>query len=111
MLCEVESDGGGWTVILRRKDGSFDFSAPLWDDFAHTTQGSLEGEFFLALDYLHLLTKYNQMELLVRMRDGLDTAWAYYDDFGVGPEGDNYRLSISGYDSTSTAGDGLGPHD
>ena len=39
VLCDMDSDGGGWVVILQRKDGSVDFETPLWDDYAHSTIG------------------------------------------------------------------------
>ena len=107
MLCDGNQDGGGWIVILRRKDGSFDFTLPSYNDYASSTQGSFEGEFFLALDFIHLLTSSTQMELMIRLRDGLDTAWAYYDSFSVGSGSDKYRLSVSGFDPSSPAGDSL----
>ena len=33
--------------------------------------------------------------------------WAEYDHISVGPESDKYRLSVSGYNTSSTAGDSL----
>ena len=37
----------------------------------------------------------------------METFWAEYSSFSVGPETDKYRLSISGYNVKSTAGDSL----
>lgn len=46
----------------------------------------------------------------MRMRDGVDNAWAYYENFQVGPESDKFRLTVSGYDNNSSAGDSLSQH-
>ena len=110
VLCDSATDGGGWVVILERKDGSVDFGAPSWNDYAHSQQGQLSGEFFLALDHLHLLTKDAQMELLVTMRKDSDSRWAYYDTFAVGAHSTKYRLTVSGYDTGSSAGNSFTYH-
>ncbi len=109
-MCDVSSDGGGWLTVLVRKDGSVDFAAPSFSDYAYNGVGNFVGEFFTPLEHLYLLTANHSMELIVEMRDGSDTAWAYYSSFSVGDNSTNYALSVSGYDPASSAGDALSYH-
>ena len=109
--CDVDTGGGGWTTALSRKDGSVDFESPGWDTFAHSGVGNPSGEFFLSLDDLHALTSEGEMELLVQMSNGSDSAFAYYGSFSVDDEANKYRLSVGLFDSASTAGDSLSYHD
>ncbi len=64
-----------------------------------------------SLALLHLMTNAYQMELLVEMEHGKDSAWAHYSSFTVDDEANKFRLSVSDYDPASTAGDGLTAHD
>ena len=50
----------------------------------------------------------NQYRLRVGFSDFVGRMYkSCYDSFAVGPESDDYRLSLSGYDSSSTGGDSL----
>uniref|UniRef100_A0A665U4X5 Uncharacterized protein n=2 Tax=Echeneis naucrates TaxID=173247 RepID=A0A665U4X5_ECHNA len=104
VYCDMETDGGGWTVFQRRKDGSVDFFRG-WKDYVGGF-GDLSGEFWLGLDGLHNLTAMTRMSLRVDLRDGPDSVYAKYSTFEVARR--NYRLTVGGY--SGTAGDSLSYH-
>ena len=103
---DMETDGGGWTVLLTRRDGSVNFQRN-WADYK-TGFGNLEGEHWLGLDNMYPLTNLSSgpPQLRVDLADWEgNTAFAKYDQFSVGDEDSDYTLSVSGYQSSSTAGD------
>ena len=101
--CDMETDGGGWTVFQRRMDGSVDFYR-YWTDYVQGF-GSLSGEFWLGLDKIHRLTS-TASELRVDLRDFEgNSAYAQYTSFSVGDSASKYILTVSGY--SGTAGDSL----
>ena len=111
VYCDMETDGGGWTVLLKRQDGSVDFYRN-WTDYK-SGFGNLEGEHWLGFDNIYLLTHQSSAppQLRVDLADWEgNTAFAKYDQFSVGAEDSDYTLSVSGYQSASTAGDSLIVH-
>ncbi|XP_018432476.1 PREDICTED: tenascin [Nanorana parkeri] len=107
VYCDMNVDGGGWIVFLRRIDGSEDFYRN-WRAYA-SGFGDPSKEFFMGLENLHKITSQGQYELRVDLRDNDETAYAVYDKFSVGDSRKRYRLSVSGY--TGTAGDSMTYHD
>lgn len=102
--CDMETDGGGWTVFQRRKDGSVDFFRG-WKDYIKGF-GSPSGEFWLGLESLYNLTSMTPMSLRVDMRDKDEVAFAKYSKFELVKR--NYKLIVGGY--SGTAGDSLSYH-
>ncbi|XP_071795911.1 fibrinogen-like protein A [Asterias amurensis] len=107
VYCDMETDGGGWTVFQRRQDGSVDFSL----DYASYSRGfgNVDGEFWLGNDNLHLLTAQGEYQLRVDLQ-GFDqvTGYAKYDSFTVADASENYMLRVEGY--TGNASNGLKSH-
>ncbi|XP_021018817.1 fibroleukin [Mus caroli] len=104
VYCDMETMGGGWTVLQARLDGSTNFTRE-WKDYK-AGFGNLEREFWLGNDKIHLLTKSKEMILRIDLEDfnGL-TLYALYDQFYVANEFLKYRLHIGNYNGT--AGDAL----
>ena len=104
VLCDMTTEGGGWTTFQRRMDGSVDFFVD-WALYKNGF-GNLKGEFWLGNDNIHRLTASANMLLRFDMEDyERERRYAEYTTFSVADENDNYRLTIGGY--RGTAGDTL----
>uniref|UniRef100_A0A3P9IG19 Tenascin XB n=1 Tax=Oryzias latipes TaxID=8090 RepID=A0A3P9IG19_ORYLA len=104
VYCDMETDGGGWMVFQRRKDGSEDFFRG-WKDYVKGF-GNLNGEFWFGLEKIHNLSTMAKMILRVDLRDGGESVFAKYSTFEVAKK--YYRLKVGGY--SGTAGDSLSYH-
>ena len=101
-FCDMETNGGGWTVIQRRTDGSVDFFKN-WVDYK-LGFGSIKSEFWLGNDNIHRLTKRKNMMIRFELEDvDGNKAFAEYKMFYIDGEADNYKAHVSGY--SGTAGD------
>ncbi|KAL7740824.1 hypothetical protein ACLKA6_013675 [Drosophila palustris] len=108
VACDAFTQGGGWTIILSRLDGSVDFYRN-WTEYQKGF-GDLNGEFFLGLDKIHALTADRDQELLVILEnfEG-DERYETYDAFAIGNEDQLYELHTLG-EASGTAGDSLSYH-
>lgn len=114
VFCDMDLQGGGWTVIMRRVNEEENFNRT-WDMYA-SGFGSLAGNFFLGLERIRLLTEAGDIELHVGLghhiefpsKDAYKTA--HYSSFQVGSSVSHYKLAVSGFDNSSTAGDSLTDH-
>ncbi|XP_034471778.1 microfibril-associated glycoprotein 4-like [Drosophila innubila] len=108
VACDAKTEGGGWTVILSRIDGSVDFYRN-WTEYQKGF-GDLNGEFFLGLDKIHALTAVYSQELLIVLED-FEGAVRYetYEKFAIGSEDQQYVLHTLGK-ANGTAGDSLSYH-
>ncbi|XP_076862387.1 tenascin-like isoform X5 [Brachyhypopomus gauderio] len=107
VYCDMDTDGGGWTVFQRRKDGKINFFRA-WKEY-RTGFGELDGEFWLGNDLLHNLTSMTPMTLRVDLRAGAEAVYAQYSTFSVGTAKKHFMLQVMGY--SGTAGDSMKYHD
>ena len=99
--CDADSDGGGWLVVQRRKDGSVDFTKT-WVEYKEGF-GDLNGEFWYGLRPLHCLTSQGQWQLRIDFTFSNGTkSFLLYDNFAVGSASSQYKLSISGFKGVTT---------
>ncbi|KAK3587900.1 hypothetical protein CHS0354_014412 [Potamilus streckersoni] len=102
--CDMDTDGGGWTVFQRRVDGTVNFARG-WTEY-QVGFGNLKGEFWLGNQQLHLLTTQGWYELRVDMRQtNGHRFYAAYNVFSVESPKDRYRLFADGY--SGSGGDSL----
>jgi len=107
VFCDLDTDGGGWTVIQRRQDGTQRFNRP-WDAYKKGF-GQLAREFWLGNEYVHVMTSSRLYELRVDMLEWSgEHAYALYDRFALENEEEMYMLRLGTY--TGTAGDALSHH-
>ena len=105
VYCDMETDGGGWTVFQRRMNGTVDFYRN-WVDYERGF-GDLSDEFWLGLGKIHRLTA--SAELRVDLADfNGNVRFAKYNRFSIGDDHSRFRLTVSGY--SGTAGDSLSYH-
>ncbi|XP_044161182.1 ficolin-1-A-like [Bufo gargarizans] len=108
VLCDMESDGGGWIVFQRRVDGSVDFYRD-WNDYKKGF-GHQSGEFWLGNDNLHRLTSPGKVQLRVDLTDFTNVhTYASYRDFSISNEAHNYTLGPVHF-LEGSAGDSLTYH-
>ena len=88
---------GGWTVFMRRYDGSQDFYL-YWNQYKEGF-GDVGREHWLGNDKLYYIT--NQKQYRMRMDTTIwstgEKKYSVYDKFRVDNEGNKYRLHVSGY--------------
>ncbi|XP_041428229.1 ficolin-1-B isoform X1 [Xenopus laevis] len=117
VLCDMETDGGGWIVFQRRADGSVDFFRD-WKSYKRGF-GRQASEFWLGNDNLHLLTatdsSFNSshsgnFQLRIDLTDFSNKRYnATYSNFHIDGESLNYTLHFTSF-TGGNAGDSLSPH-
>lgn len=65
--CDMDTAGGGWTVIQRRSDGSVNFTRP-WNAYSGGF-GNINTEFWLGNENVHQLTNTMHYSLRVDLWD------------------------------------------
>ena len=109
--CDLETDGGGWTVIQRRTDKKPRQEFNLTWSAYRDGFGELDAEFWWGLEKLWRLTgpRDRQYELRVDLADfDGGRRHAIYRKFRVESEAADYRLFVANY--TGDAGDSLSSH-
>ncbi|GFU91290.1 techylectin-5A [Trichonephila clavipes] len=110
VYCDMETDGGGWTVIQRR--GNFgnaqNYFDKTWIDYK-TGFGNVKREFWIGNDIIFAITNQGQYSARfeVTNREG-KSAFAVYEKFYIEEESAKYKLHIEDY--SGTAGDAISSH-
>ncbi|XP_060587172.1 ficolin-1-like [Ruditapes philippinarum] len=91
--CDMETEGGGWTIFQRRMDGSVDF----YRNFTEYENGfgNIGGELWLGLKYIQELAEQGSTEVRLDMTSGRDNTIGHEtcQDFKL-TEGTQYKLNI-----------------
>ena len=100
VFCDQITDGGGWTVVQRRMDGSENFFRN-WTEYK-LGFGQLHREHWLGNENIYLLTaqaffKGSEVRFDMMAKDQSNMKWAKYSSFEVDNEPTGYTLHVSGF--------------
>ncbi|XP_077165342.1 angiopoietin-2 [Paroedura picta] len=99
--CDMETTGGGWTIIQRRSDGSVDFDQT-WMEYKMGF-GNPSGEHWLGNELVSQLTNQKQYMLRIHLKDWEGSeAYSLYEHFYLATEELKYKIYLKGL--TGTAG-------
>ncbi|GFR60493.1 tenascin-R, partial [Elysia marginata] len=98
LLCDTQTDGGGWIVIQRRFKGDTDFFRN-WTEYRDGF-GCLDGDFWLGNEAIHNLTNEHRYELRIDARWKGRKEFAGYNRFKLENEDNMYRLQLGYYVGT-----------
>uniref|UniRef100_A0A1I8GJL0 Fibrinogen C-terminal domain-containing protein n=1 Tax=Macrostomum lignano TaxID=282301 RepID=A0A1I8GJL0_9PLAT len=75
-----------------------------WTQYQSEFGEGPDGNYWIGLNALHEITQHgsHKVRFLMKAWNGSEH-WAEYSSFSVGPESDNYRLSVSGFSAAAPA--------
>ncbi|XP_050722766.1 angiopoietin-2-like [Eriocheir sinensis] len=106
VMCDMETDGGGWTIVQRRNSNvkNIDFNRG-WYEYK-VGFGDPAGEYWVGLENLYAWTNMRQYQLRIELMDyDGNCKYAVYKHFYLDDETQGYRLHVTGY--VGNAGDAL----
>ncbi|XP_061766292.1 angiopoietin-2a [Nerophis ophidion] len=99
-FCDMEMEGGGWTILQKRFDGSVDFHRT-WQEYKKGF-GDPSGEFWLGNEFVSMLSSKHSYILRIQLSDWEgNSAFSQYDQFSLDGETQNYRIHLKGYSGTA----------
>uniref|UniRef100_A0A8C3SAX3 Angiopoietin like 7 n=2 Tax=Chelydra serpentina TaxID=8475 RepID=A0A8C3SAX3_CHESE len=107
VYCDMETDGGGWTIIQRRKVGLISFNRD-WKQYKEGF-GNIRGDFWLGNENIYRLSR-RPTVLRVELEDWEgNIRYAQYNQFTLSNELNSYRLFLGNY-TGNTGRDSLRYH-
>lgn len=98
--CDMETQGGGWTVLQKRFNGQVDFHRT-WEEYK-TGFGDPAGEHWLGNEIVSQLTNQRAYVLRIQLQDWEgNSGFSQYDKFSLSSEAENYRIQLTGYSGTA----------
>ncbi|XP_059152809.1 ficolin-2-like [Physella acuta] len=94
VMCDTESDGGGWIILQRRITGALDFYRT-WAEFKNGFGDYELGEFYLGNENIHCLTNVTRYDMRVDVKYNGQNYTFNFADFKVESELNCYKLRIS----------------
>ncbi|XP_048842303.1 angiopoietin-related protein 7-like [Brienomyrus brachyistius] len=99
VFCDMDTAGGGWTVIQRRLGGSVSFERS-WQEYK-LGFGDLHSDFWLGNEHIHTLSRQGGYALRIELEDwSSERKHATYESFSLDGEETQYRLHVSGFSGT-----------
>ena len=105
VYCDQDNDGGGWSVIQRRIDGSVSFSRD-WNNYK-LGFGQLQNEFWLGneniftLSYQGLYPRGNELRIDMKNAKGM-MKYVKYSKFQVGNAGTSYMIHVDDHSGSAS---------
>ncbi|XP_040071150.1 techylectin-5B-like [Ixodes scapularis] len=99
--CDMDTKGGGWTVIQRRgpRENDKKLFEKRKNEYEHHF-GDASASYWIGNENLHLLTAFPRKKQVLRIeleRKDKKNILAEYDHFEVGSKAENYKLSVGEY--------------
>ena len=107
--CDMDTDGGGWLIILVRRGDYYDFYKP-WEVYSEDGIGTPETEYVLPLKFIHDFLSDDRYELLEELKEGSEYGWGFYSQFAIDSEENKFAMTKGSFDPASTnGGDAMKP--
>ncbi|XP_041483308.1 tenascin-N-like [Lytechinus variegatus] len=108
LFCDMTTEGGGWTVIQRRQNGTTNFYRG-WDDYTKGF-GYLDADFWIGNTMIYAITSQTRFMIRFEFTDWDDQlGYAEYNSFRINDASDNFRLVLGQY-MGGNAGDAMTYH-
>uniref|UniRef100_A0A2C9KAH5 Fibrinogen C-terminal domain-containing protein n=1 Tax=Biomphalaria glabrata TaxID=6526 RepID=A0A2C9KAH5_BIOGL len=101
VMCDTQTDGGGWIVFQRRVNGMLHFYRN-WTEYRDGFFDYDIGEFYLGNENISRLTSTGQHELRIDLEFNKTTYFAHYNGFKVLGESEKYKVMVGVYSGNAT---------